>query len=444
MSGFGYQVVVSSLHDPADVGRVLGGALDVMLAAGGEPWGPDELGRAEPFALVVGTGGTEHLVLDAWAARTAGRRAGAALLVTHPAHNSLPAALEALARLHQDGQRGRIVHLAGVDHDADVAALRTAVDDLRAWGDLVDTRLGLVGDPSDWLVASAPAPTTVAARWGPTVVPVPISDLVARTREVPWRAVRSLAADLMVASDGLDEPQPPTLVDASRVYPALRALADEHRLDALSVRCFDLVTELRTSGCIALAQCNDERLVAGCEGDLVSTIAMIWAERLLDQVPWMANPATVDPAAGTLALAHCTVPRSIVDGYRLRSHFESGEGVGIEGHIPLGPVTLVRIGGRHLDQVWLAEGQIVADGADPHRCRTQILVRLDRGGTVDDLLRRPLGNHLVVVPGAHLDRLRGWWELFVAPQEHDEALADTERRVARASDPMPVPPSGWC
>ena len=444
MLGFGYQVVVSALHDPTDVGRVLGGALDVVLAAGGDPWVADDLDRPEPFVLVVGTGGTEHLVLDAWAARTAGRRAGAALLVTHPGHNSLPAALEALARLHQDGQRGRIVHLAGLDHDADVATLRAAVDDLRTWGELVETRIGLVGEPSDWLVASSPPATAVAARWGPTVVPVPIRDLVERTRGVPWRAVRSLAADLMVAAEGLDGPEPPALVDASRVYPALRSLADEHHLDALSVRCFDLVTELRTSGCVALAKCNDERLVAGCEGDLVSTIAMVWAERLLDQIPWMANPATLDPAAGTVALAHCTVPRSIVEGYRLRSHFESGEGVGIEGHIPLGPVTMVRLGGRHLDRVWLAEGQIVADGADPDRCRTQILVRLDRGGTVDDLLHRPLGNHLVVVPGAHLDRLRRWWDLFVAPLEHDEALAVTERRVVPTSDRAAVPPSGWC
>lgn len=442
MGDFGYQVVASPLHDATAVAAVVERPLAALRAAGGRPWEADELDRPEPFVVVVATGGTEHRVLETWAARVAGRRAGAAVLVTHPGHNSLPAALEALARLHQDGQRGRIVHLPGVDLEADEAAVRAAVRELQAWSDLVDCRLGLVGAPSDWLVASMPSPTAVSSRWGPTVVPIPIADLVERTREVPWRAVRSLAADLIVASEGLDEPEPPALVDASRVYPALRALADEHRLDALSVRCFDLVTELRTSGCVALAQCNDDRLVAGCEGDVVSTLGMLWVERLLDRVPWMANPATVDPVAGTVSLAHCTVPRSIVSGYRLRSHFESGEGVGIEGHLPTGPVTVARLGGRQLDQVWIAEGEIVADGADPHRCRTQIDVRLDRGGTVDDLLRRPLGNHLVVVAGHHGDRLRSWWELFIRPLEVDPPPV-VERR-----DPAPaaagVPPSNRC
>lgn len=440
MAGFGYQVVASPLHDEAAVAAVVERPRSSVDAAGGRPWGADDLARPEPFVVVVATGGTEHRILDAWAARTAERRAGAAVLVTHPGHNALPAALEALARLHQDGQRGRIVHLPGRDPDADATAVREAVRDLQAWSDLVDTRLGLVGAPSDWLVASSPSPTAVASRWGPTVVPVPIADLVERVREVPWPAVRSLAADLMVASEGIDEPEPPTLVDASRVHPALRALADDHDLDAVSVRCFDLVGELRTSGCVALAQCNDDRLVAGCEGDVVSTIGMLWVERLLDQVPWMANPATVDPDAGTVSLAHCTVPRSIVSGYRLRSHFESGEGVGIEGHLPAGPVTLVRIGGRGLDRVWLAEGEIVAEGADPHRCRTQVDVRLDRAA-IDELLRRPLGNHLVVIAGHHRERLGSWWDLFVRPVDTDPVPAAVGIGAER---PVAVPPSPGC
>jgi hypothetical protein len=43
-------------------------------------------------------------------------------------------------------------------------------------------------------------------------------------------------------------------------------------------------------------------------------------------------------------------------------------------------------------------------------CRTQVEIRLTNGGTVADLLRAPLGNHLVLVLGHHLDRLRRWPE----------------------------------
>jgi len=416
MVGFGYVVVASGLNEPTAVARAVGAPLDAVVAAGGRAWTAADLHRPEPLVIVVGTGGSEHEVLRTWSARrAAGVGAGrAALLVTHPAHNSLPAGLEALARMHQDGDRGRIVHLGGRDPAGDREAVATAVADLQAWADLSAVRLGVVGEPSDWLVASTPDPAVVTARWGPTVVPVPIDALIARVQDVGWRSVKSLAADVLVGAAGLHEPEPPAIVDAARVYRALSDLADAESLDAVTVRCFDLITRVHTSGCVALAQLNDERVVAGCEGDVVSTIGMIWVERLLDEVPWMANPADLDPGAGTVTLAHCTIARSIVESYRLRTHFESGEGVGIEGRYPLGPVTLLRIGGRDLDRLWLAEGEVVERGHDGDRCRTQIDVRVDAGGTVDDLLTAPLGNHLVVARGHHARRLRSWWDLYVA------------------------------
>ena len=109
----------------------------------------------------------------------------------------------------------------------------------------------------------------------------------------------------------------------------LGELAREHRLDALTVRCFDLVLDHKTTGCFALAQLLDDGVIAGCEGDVVSTVGMLWARELLGSTPWMANPAQLDPERNTLWLAHCTVPRSLVASYGLRSHFESGLGVGI-------------------------------------------------------------------------------------------------------------------
>jgi L-fucose isomerase-like protein len=97
-----------------------------------------------------------------------------------------------------------------------------------------------------------------------------------------------------------------------------------------------------------------------------------------------------------------------VSSYGLRSHFESGLGVGIQGVFPNGPVALLRIGGREMDRVWLAEGEIVQSGHAENLCRTQVEIRLTGGGTVDDLLRTPLGNHLVLVSGHHLERMKAW------------------------------------
>jgi hypothetical protein len=42
-----------------------------------------------------------------------------------------------------------------------------------------------------------------------------------------------------------------TIEGAIRIYHALRGLAEEHRLSALTVRCFDLIGPLRNTGCYA-------------------------------------------------------------------------------------------------------------------------------------------------------------------------------------------------
>jgi hypothetical protein len=63
-----------------------------------------------------------------------------------------------------------------------------------------------------------------------------------------------------------------------------------------------------------------------------------------------------------------------------------------------------------MDRLWLAEGEILRSGNAENLCRTQVEIQLTNGGNVTDLLRAPLGNHLVVVSGHHLDRLRRWHE----------------------------------
>ena len=40
-------------------------------------------------------------------------------------------------------------------------------------------------------------------------------------------------------------------------------------------------------------------------------------------------------------------------------------------------------------------------------------IEVGPGGTVGDLLRAPLGNHLVLVKGHHLTRLQAWWEMMI-------------------------------
>jgi L-fucose isomerase-like protein len=64
-------------------------------------------------------------------------------------------------------------------------------------------------------------------------------------------------------------------------------------------------------------------------------------------------------------------------------------------------------------KLWLAEGNIMQAGFAENLCRTQVEIELTSGGSVNDLLRVPLGNHLVMIYGHHLEELKSWWELMI-------------------------------
>jgi L-fucose isomerase-like protein len=408
---FGYSVFASGLHDAAAVDQLTAPIRRVLDELGGRSAEGTE-GARVPMLFVIATGGTERSVLDAIAERRVTHGDEVVTLVAHRAHNSLPAALETLAALHQHGGRGRIVFVTG-DPVADVRRIDEAVGDAEAVRRFRSTRLGVVGGPSSWLVASSPTAEVVRRRWGPEIVTVEPTRMIELTR-APVVPTGVLAERFTrVADPSHSTVDSRAVSDAMGVRSALGDVLDDHSLDAVTVRCFDLLGDPGTSGCLALASLNDDGIVAGCEGDVPSTLAMLLVRHLLDQPSWMANPASVDVEENRLVLAHCTVAPSMIDGFALDTHFESGKGVGISGHFASQPVTLLRLGGDDLDECWIVEGDIVATGDDPDLCRTQVTVALS-SGHVRELLERPLGNHVVLASGHHEERLRRWWTLAVA------------------------------
>lgn len=409
---FVYSVVASSLHDPRAVETLTAPVRDLLDDLGGAVIDLDPLDAdtsSPPRLFVVATGGTERLLLDAIARNPADHPS---VLVAHRGHNALPAALEAMAAIKQHGGRGRIVSLTG-SVDVDRRALDEAVGDLEAVVAMRSTRLGVIGGPSSWLVASSPTPEVVRRRWGPEIVTVEPTRMIELTR-TPVTPTGVLAERFTRVADPVRSTVDRDAVDtAMGVRAALVDVMENDQLDAVTVRCFDLLGDPGTSGCLALASLNDDGIVAGCEGDVPSALAMLWVRHLLGQATWMANPASLDVDRNELLLAHCTVAPSMVESFALDTHFESGMGVGISARFSTQPVTLIRLGGVDLDECWIAEGAIVATGDDADLCRTQVTIELS-SGNVGDLLTHPLGNHLVLATGHHEQRLRAWWSMAVA------------------------------
>lgn len=148
--------------------------------------------------------------------------------------------------------------------------------------------------------------------WGPKVIPITMEEVTDSLENISESDLNNYFNSLSENAQSIAEPTKIDIQNNVKIYLVLKALVEKYKLDALTIRCFDLVLNIKTTGCFGLSQLNDDGYIAGCEGDLVSTVAMLWTNKLLNQIPWMANPVQLDEEQNSLWLAHCTVPRSIV------------------------------------------------------------------------------------------------------------------------------------
>ena len=394
---FNYIPAASKLHDFQNVPGLLAGHGRALAGIGGRRIDGAVADREGVAFIFVQTGGVECEVIRRYRSRHQQGKAGPMLLISHPAHNSLAAALEILAQVQQEGGQGRIYLLHGPEDSATLAEIAQTARCLEANRRLAGDRLGLVGEASDWLVASSHRPELLATRFGLRPVPLTVEQLRAGIARDPAPAAGP-EFEAWDRAAGRDQVGRDAFARAVGVYRGLKALVQANRLDAVTVRCFDLVVKDGTTGCYALSRLADEGITAGCEGDIPSVILLRWLWHLTGKAGWMANPADVDVRRGELLLAHCTVPLGLVGEHRFKPHFESGLGVGIDGTFPSGPVTLLRLGGAGLERWWGADGTLFESRHASDLCRTQVRVRIP-SPAAGELLEAPLGNHVVLVPG---------------------------------------------
>ena len=347
--------------------------------------------------IYVRTGGTENAFRAVFP-----QLKGAVTLLTSGASNSLAASMEILSFLRQQGREGEILHGSAAYIAERIAALSRAA---RARRRLQGSRAGVIGRPSDWLIASDPDRSAVRSRLGIELVDIPIEELVTEIHKGLCEAQSGFPLKNIRYSVN-PEVTRKVFDGALDIYGALKRLIGRYDLSAVTVRCFDLLTAVGNTGCLALALLNAEGIPAGCEGDIPTLLTMCVSNALFDVSGFMANPSRMDPSTGEMIFAHCTVPFNMLRDYVYDTHFESGIGVAVKGELPEGPVTLFKMS-PGLDRCFTAEAGLIKNLSEKHLCRTQVLLRLDdRSLCRDYFLKDPIGNHHVIVPGRHAREIR--------------------------------------
>ena len=128
----------------------------------------------------------------------------------------------------------------------------------------------------------------------------------------------------------------------------------------------------------------------------------------------MANPSLINAKENEIILAHCTVGTQLTEKFIIRSHFETEKGIGIQGILPSGDITVVKCGGESLDEYFVASGRLVENTNYINMCRTQIRVKLDTD--VSYFLKNPLGNHHMVIQGNYVDEINEFLQAYGCKQ----------------------------
>jgi len=368
--------------------------------------------KKEEYDLItvfVKTGGTENIFKEIF-----DKLEGPVILVATSLHNSLAASMEILSWVKSQDRRGKILH----GKPTEIAKEMENLIKIKETKDkLANSRLGLIGEPSDWLIDSHIDKQAVQDRWGLEVIEIPIQEVLDEYHNIHEERAQNLINEFTDKATSIEEPSENDLMKAAKVYFALKNIVNRYDLNSLTIRCFDLVTELETTGCLALSLLNNEGIVAGCEGDIPATVSMMITYYLTGNIPFMANPVSLNIKNNKVKFAHCTVATKSVNDYIIRSHFETGIGVGIQGEIKKGNITVFKLGGKKLDHIAFQNAQLINNLNSEFACRTQVLLDFD-GDNISYFLKNPIGNHHILVEGNHSEILNQ----FVESLEFDTIL----------------------
>jgi len=344
----------------------------------------------------IGSGGTEERFRDIYP-----QWKKPIILLNDGISNSLAASLEIASWLKRKEVKFKTIHDTPEHIALEVKALQKIHE---ARENLRGQRIGVIGKPSNWLIASDVNPDLARKKWGIEFIEIDLNEVLGQYDKIlsdPDRLkdAENLGAKFRKTASAQIEGNAKEITKAVCLYFALNEVVKLHKLQAFTLRCFGLIDHCKTTGCLALALLNRDGILAGCEGDMQSILTLVIAKALTGQTGFMANPSLIFKETNQMVLAHCMIDPSLTSSYVIRSHYETQSGIAIQGLLPLGRVTVAKIGGKNLDESFISGAQLEENPEYSNFCRTQIRLTLDK--PVSYFLENPIGNHHIILLGDH-------------------------------------------
>lgn len=368
--------IVSSLHEASYINeetKKLLDELEVSLNANIEIVSLDKLYDGDLALILIQSGGSEQSFLANLA-----KFKEPYYLLTYGTNNSLAASLEILSYLKDNNLKGEVLH-------GSVSYLTSKIKGLTF--KLKPKKLGVIGKPSDWLIASNVNYKDAKEIYNINLIDIAMDEVLSVYNKASSKEV---IPNLEFEHNALH--------DSFKLLNTLSQIKDKYLLDGLTIRCFDLLGTIKTTACLSLAYFNSLGITSTCEGDIPSLVTMEICNYLFSNPGFQANPSQIDSDNNTIIFAHCTLPLNMTNSYTLDTHYESGIGVAIRGKLKEDKVTIFKLS-RDLKHYFVSSGKILENLNEDNLCRTQIKVKIDHD--INYFLTRPYGNHHIIIYGNH-------------------------------------------
>lgn len=371
--------IVSSLHSKDRINKETQVLLDELFKLSNHEFNIvdiDQLYDADLPLILIQSGGSEQLLLQNY-----DKLKAPYYLLTYGHNNSLAASLEILSFLKDNDLQGEVLHGSNEYLVKRINELLEEAEEKTS-----KYRYGVIGKPSDWLIASNVNYSHAKKYHDIELIDIDINEVV---------ELFNIDKSEFEGDFPYDKKE---LSNALKLDSILESIIEKYRLNGLTIRCFDLLSSINTTSCLSLALLNSKNIVGTCEGDIPSMISMHLLNKVTNQVGFQANPSRIDVNASTMVLAHCTLPLSMCETYSMDTHFESNIGVAIKGKLKEEKITIFKLS-KNLKDYYVTTGTILENLNENNLCRTQIKIKVD--DNIEYFLNRPYGNHHIIIYGDH-------------------------------------------
>jgi L-fucose isomerase-like protein len=225
------------------------------------------------------------------------------------------------------------------------------------------------------------------------------------------------------------EPDRESMLDATRVYLALRELCEREDANGVTINCGRFTEERPVVPCLAFDRLIDEGIMCACEGDITAMLSSLLLHAVSEQPVLMGNfgyrKGMFEAESGEVTIEHDLIPLSMASGaYTVRDYHTRNFGVTAYADIRQEPMTLLNIRSS-LDSIVAIEGHINGSEDGGH-CR--IIIHMSVDGDVNELSRALVGSQ-------HMSMAFGHWKHALT--EAAEVL-DMEARHLKAAEDATV------